>query len=138
MYVHKTPPTPPQNTRFPGLNLKVGKMNYRLGEMDPNWAKCLRSGQNVSRSGPKKKFILSPPTSGLARRRRPVVRSWTESLLSTPLSLWPSSLGLARRGRRMGEQLDGAFAFYASHLLLRAWAGGGGGGVRKVYSQSQR
>ena len=35
--VHKTPPSPPQNTPFPGLNLKVGKMNYRLGNLDPNW-----------------------------------------------------------------------------------------------------
>ena len=41
MYVHKTPPTPPQNTPFPGLNLKVGKTNYRLGNLDPNWAKKL-------------------------------------------------------------------------------------------------
>ena len=58
IYVHKTPPNPPQNSDapFPGLNLKVGKMNYRLGKMDPNWAKCLKSGQNVSRSG-QKKFI---------------------------------------------------------------------------------
>ena len=51
MYVHKTPPTPPQNTSFPGLILKVGKMKYRLSKMDPNWAKCLKSGQNFSRSG---------------------------------------------------------------------------------------
>ena len=34
--------------------MKVGKMNYRLGKMDPNWAKCLKSGQNISRSGQKK------------------------------------------------------------------------------------
>ena len=53
MYIHKTPPTPPQNTPFPGLNLRVGKMNYRLGKMDPNWAK---SGQSLSRSG-QKNFI---------------------------------------------------------------------------------
>ena len=54
MYVHKTPPTPLQNTVFPGLNLKVGKINYRLGRMDSNWAKleCLKSGQNFSRSSP--------------------------------------------------------------------------------------
>ena len=51
---HKTPPSPPQNTPFPGLNLKVGKMNYSLGNLDPNWAKCLKSGQNFSRSGKKK------------------------------------------------------------------------------------
>ena len=30
--------SPPQNTPFPGLNLKVGKMNYSLGNLDPNWA----------------------------------------------------------------------------------------------------
>ena len=29
-------PTPPQNTHFSGLNLKVGKMNYCLSNMDPN------------------------------------------------------------------------------------------------------
>ena len=42
MYVHKTTETPPQSTPFPGLNLKVGKINYRLGNLDPNWAKCLK------------------------------------------------------------------------------------------------
>ena len=26
-------------------------MNYCLGKMDPIWAKCLKSGQNCSRSG---------------------------------------------------------------------------------------
>ena len=51
-------PSPPQNTPFPGLTLKVGKMNHRLGNLDPNWAKCLKSGQNVSRPG-QKKFIHS-------------------------------------------------------------------------------
>ena len=38
MNVHKTPPTPTQNTPFPGQIFKVGKMNYSLGKMDPNWA----------------------------------------------------------------------------------------------------
>ena len=33
----QTHPTPPQNTHFPGQNLKVGKMNYSLGNLDPNW-----------------------------------------------------------------------------------------------------
>ena len=47
-------PTPPQNTPFPELNLKVGKMIYCLGNVDPNWAKCLKNGQNFSRSGQKK------------------------------------------------------------------------------------
>ena len=61
MYVHKTPPTPPLNTPFPCLNLKVGKTNYRLGKMDPNWAKCLKSGHNFSRSGPKN-YSSSPGT----------------------------------------------------------------------------
>ena len=40
MYEHKTPP--PQNTPFPGLILKVGKMNYclgKLGKMFEKWAK---------------------------------------------------------------------------------------------------
>ena len=45
IYVHKTPPNPPQNTNFPGLNL-VGKTNYYL---DPNLAKCLKSGQNLKK-----------------------------------------------------------------------------------------
>ena len=51
------PPTTPQNTPFPGLNLKMGKMNYLLGKVDPNWAKCLKNGKNFSRSGQKKIFI---------------------------------------------------------------------------------
>ena len=62
MYEHETPTAPPKNTPFPGLILKVGKMNYCLGKMDPIWAKCLKSGQNFSRSGQKKiihQFISS-------------------------------------------------------------------------------
>ena len=55
-FAQNTTPTP--YSRFPGLNLKVGKMNYSLGNLDPNWAKCLKSGQNFSRSG-QKKFIHS-------------------------------------------------------------------------------
>ena len=60
MSVHKTNPGPPQNCPFPGLNLKVGKMNYHLGNLDPKWKKCLKSGQHFSRSGPKKKYSCSP------------------------------------------------------------------------------
>ena len=57
MYVHKTPPTPPQSTPFPGLILKVGKINYSLGKMDPNWAKCLKSGKTFLEVGTKKLFM---------------------------------------------------------------------------------
>ena len=32
-------------------------MKYCLGNLDPNWAKCLKCGQNFSRSG-QKKFML--------------------------------------------------------------------------------
>ena len=53
MYEQEILPAPPQNTPFSGLILKVGKMNYCLGKMDPIWAKCLKSGQNCSRSGQK-------------------------------------------------------------------------------------
>ena len=63
MYEHETPPAPPQNTPFPGLILKVGKMNYCLGKMDPIWAKCLKSGQNFSRSGQKKFIHAQEPKS---------------------------------------------------------------------------
>ena len=36
MYIQKkTPQTPPQNTPFPGLILKVGKMIYCVGKMNP-------------------------------------------------------------------------------------------------------
>ena len=58
MYIHKTPQNPSQNTPFPGLNLKFGKMNYRLGNLDPNWANCLKSGQNFSIKVGKKKWPL--------------------------------------------------------------------------------
>ena len=58
MYEHETPPAPPQNTPFPGLTLKVGKMNYCLGKMDPISAQRLKSGQNFSESGQEKLFIL--------------------------------------------------------------------------------
>ena len=53
LYALEIPQNPPQNTQFLGLNLKVGKMNCRLGKMDPTWGKCLKSGQNFSRSGQK-------------------------------------------------------------------------------------
>ena len=59
-YIHKNTPTPPQNTPFSGLNLKVGKMNYSLGNMRQIWAICTKSGQQCSRSGPtsgQEKFI---------------------------------------------------------------------------------
>ena len=56
---HHTPLVRTQNTPkptlkppFPGLNLKSGKINYSLGNFDPNWAKCLKSGQKWA-----KKFI---------------------------------------------------------------------------------
>ena len=54
----QTPPAQPQNTPFPGLILKVGKMNCCLGKLDPIWAKCLKSGQNFSRSGQMFLFII--------------------------------------------------------------------------------
>ena len=45
--------------------LKVGKTNYCPGKMDLKWAKCLKSGQNFSRSG---NFLLFIP---LCRHRPP-------------------------------------------------------------------
>ena len=67
IYIHKTPPTPgtpsqilDQKTPFPGLNLKVGKMNYSLDNLDPKWAKYLKSGQHFSRSGQKQLFMIMP------------------------------------------------------------------------------
>ena len=50
--------------------------------------------------------------------------------VSTPLGRRLRALGLARSRRQRGVQLDGAFASYASRPRLRAWPGGGGGGVR--------
>ena len=52
-YTKHPQPTPKHPLSWPDF---VGKMNYRLGKMDPIWAKCLKSGQNFSRSG-QKKFI---------------------------------------------------------------------------------
>ena len=37
-----------------GLNLKVDKMKYSLGSLDPNWAIFSKCGQDFSRSGHKK------------------------------------------------------------------------------------
>ena len=60
---------------------------------------------------------LSPPTLGLARRRR---RRGAQ--LDVELAIFsPPTSGLARRRRRMGAQLDGEFALYASRRRLRAW-----------------
>ena len=50
MYVHKTPQSSPQNTPFPGLNLKVGKLTTV-------WAIWTPTGQNVWKVGQKKIFI---------------------------------------------------------------------------------
>ena len=44
----KHPQNPSQNTPFPGLNSKVGKLSYSPGKLFPNWAICLKSGQNFS------------------------------------------------------------------------------------------
>ena len=52
-HLTKHPQCPTQNTPFPDLNLKVGKINYSMGKMDPNWPKCLKSRQNCFRSGKK-------------------------------------------------------------------------------------
>ena len=70
-YVHtqKTPPIPPQNTPFPGLNLKVGKMNYLLVNLDPNLAIFLKSGQNVYRSGDIYVFFITVTFTVHARLR---------------------------------------------------------------------
>ena len=59
------------------------------------------------------------------------------------LRLSPSISGLARRGLRGGEQLDGEFALYASESRrrlrqLRAWPGGGGGGARSWTENFER
>ena len=59
MYIHTTPPSPSKNTHFPALNFKVGKMNYSLGNLDPNWATCLKSQKTFSRSGQKKLVHLN-------------------------------------------------------------------------------
>ena len=54
-YVHtQSTHNPSQNTPLPCLNLKVGKMKYRLGNLDPSWAKCLKSGQKFLEVGKEK------------------------------------------------------------------------------------
>ena len=58
MYEYKTPPTPPQKNPFPGLNLKVGKINYHLGKTDPNWANVWKVGKNFLEVA--KKIYSSP------------------------------------------------------------------------------
>ena len=46
------------------------------------------------------------------------------------LRLSPPTSGLARRRRRRGAELHGEFAHYVSRRRLRAWPGGGSGGER--------
>ena len=55
----KHPQSPTQHTPFPVLNLKVVKLNQRLGKMDPHWANFLKGGQNFSRCEQKKLFMGS-------------------------------------------------------------------------------
>ena len=50
---YNTPPTRPQNTPFSGLNLKVGKINHHLGNLDPSWAKCLKVDKDLLEVGKK-------------------------------------------------------------------------------------
>ena len=61
-------PAPPKNTSFLGLILKVGKMNNCLRKVDPIWAKCLKSGQNCSRSA-QLFFIHEHGTHSQVRRK---------------------------------------------------------------------
>ena len=75
----KHPKTPPQNTPFPCLKLKVGKTNYCLGKMDPNWAKILKSGKTFLEMG--KKIIHSHVDVGCGPA------TWHWQLLSTKLVL---------------------------------------------------
>ena len=53
MYKHKSLPAPAQNTPFPSLNLKAGKMNYRLGNLHPNWAICFKVAKTFLEVGKK-------------------------------------------------------------------------------------
>ena len=43
-------PSPTPKHPFSWPDFESGKMNYCLGKLDPIWAKCLKSGQNFSRS----------------------------------------------------------------------------------------
>ena len=75
----KHPKTPPQNTPFPCLKLKLGKRNYCLGKMDPNWAKILKIGKTFLEMG--KKIIHSHVDVGCGPA------TWHWQLLSTKLVL---------------------------------------------------
>ena len=68
-YIHKTPPIPPQNTPFPGLKLRVGKMNYCLGKIFEKWAKLSR------------KTVWSPNIPNLVLRQVWTL-SWSDSLFA--------------------------------------------------------
>ena len=50
-------PNPTPRHPFSWPDFESGQMNCCLGKMDPNWAKCLKSGQKFSTSGQKKKCI---------------------------------------------------------------------------------
>ena len=53
MYEHETPPAPPPKIPLSGPILKVGKMNYCLGKIDPIWTKCLKMGKTFLEVGKK-------------------------------------------------------------------------------------
>ena len=46
-------PNPTPKHLFSWSELESGQINYRLGNLDPNWAKLSKSAQNFSRSGAK-------------------------------------------------------------------------------------
>ena len=87
-YVHKRPQSPPPNTLPPCLSLKVSKMNYSLGSLDPNWAKCLKNGQNFSRRGKK---TYSWPKVSITTSLTSFLKTWFHKVLVSQvwlLQLW--------------------------------------------------
>ena len=115
IYVHKTPPTPEQNPSFPGLNMKVGKLNYSLHKLDPNWAKCLKSGQIFSRIGV---IIIiycqKPQCQGLLWLEECRVGNSRsqQAPVSRPLSNFLAAHMTSKSGSYLRHQVDNWHVFY--------------------------
>ena len=69
---------------FSWPELESGPMNYHLGKMDPTWAKCLKNGQNFSRSRPKKKYSSTQPTN---HTYAPSLMNWVGSYNGIPVQI---------------------------------------------------
>ena len=99
-------PTPKHPSSWP--DFESGQNQLLSGQMDPNWANFLKSGQNISRSGQKNLFIGSPRCGGRDGRAGSDARGGGGGGIGGAADLWPPAGPLcAGRAVHVGRA-DGA------------------------------